>query len=69
MATYVQIQEFIKKKYAYSAKSCWIADVKNQFGLIKRVAHNRISSERKYPCPENKKNHVIDALRYFKMIN
>ncbi len=67
MATYIQIQNFIKNKYNFSVKTCWIADVKNQFGLTTKVAHNRKSSQRTHPCPENKKKYIAEALRYFKM--
>jgi hypothetical protein len=28
MATYKQIQEYVKAEYGYQPKSCWIADVK-----------------------------------------
>jgi hypothetical protein len=51
MATYTEIQEWIKKKYGYTVKTCWIADVKAQCGLPMRTAHNRKGKNRMYPCP------------------
>jgi hypothetical protein len=69
MGTYAQIQDYTKREYGYKAKTCWIADVKDGFGLITRKAHNRKSFQRIHPCPENKKENIVEALRYFKMIN
>lgn len=30
MATYKEIQAYVKKQKGYSIKTCWIADMKNQ---------------------------------------
>jgi len=69
MATYAEIQSYIRIKNGFAVKTCWIADVKNQFGLITRIAYNRKSSKRLHPCPGNKKKHIIEAFRHFKMIS
>lgn len=66
MATYRQIQDFIRSRYGYVAKTCWIADVKSQYGLTSRQAPNRLSaSERKHPCPLAKQSDIETALRHF----
>ena len=52
--TYKQIQSEYYRLYGKPViQSCWIADVKRELGLTKRIAHNR---KDKYPavkpCPE-----------------
>jgi len=37
MATYVQIQNYIKDKYQCSIKTCWIAHIKEKCNLPKRT--------------------------------
>jgi len=52
VGTYKEIQQDIKKRHGRAVKPCWIAHVKELNGLKPKVAHNRISREkRKYPCP------------------
>jgi len=68
MATYNEIQQWIKKKYGYTEKSCWIADIKSQCGLPMRTAHNRKGKNRRYPCPQNRIKPIKDAFRHFRMI-
>ncbi|MCK4635237.1 MAG: hypothetical protein KAT32_00045 [Candidatus Moranbacteria bacterium] len=69
MATYKQIQEYIKKKYEFTVKTCWIAHVKEMHGLSLRTAPNRINpNNRTNPCPDNKIDSIKDAFHYFKMI-
>ena len=69
MATYKEIQKYTKEKYNLSVKSCWIADIKNEYGLTTRQAPNRINeSIRTNPCPSNKRGMVIDALEHYGMI-
>jgi len=68
MPTYKEIQEYVKGRYNFSVKSCWIAHVKEQCELPVRRASNRYGEKRKYPCPADKKNMIKDAFRYFGMI-
>ena len=42
MATYQQIQTWVKQKYGFVPKTCWIAQVKEKFGLHVRLVVNRI---------------------------
>lgn len=67
LATYKQVQEYVAEKYAVTIKTCWIADVKDTHGLVKRPAPNR-EGERKNPCPLKYWDMIEDALRYFELI-
>ena len=70
MATYKQIQEFVKQKYDFVPKTCWIADVKEKNGLTPSLAPNRlIVDERQHPCPEGKQSAIEDALQHFGLIS
>jgi hypothetical protein len=52
--TYKSIQSEYKIKHGKTIKSCWIADVKRELHLTKRIAYNRIDAEFvRYPCPTN----------------
>jgi hypothetical protein len=65
MATYKEIIEYVKLKYNYTPKTCWIADVKEQLGILTHYAHNRQNNHlRKYPCPNNKIVNIIEAIKY-----
>jgi hypothetical protein len=69
VATYKQIQNYIKNKHSFLIKTCWIAHVKEICGLNPSIAHNRKSkSEREHPCPPNKIKYIKEALKYFEMI-
>ena len=66
MATYKQIQEYIKQEYGITVKTCWIADVKRQYGKTSRLATNRIDPEKaKYPCPQGKRSIIEEAMKHF----
>jgi hypothetical protein len=63
MATYKQITEYVKAKYNYTPKPCWIADVKEQMGFHVPYAHNRKDKKaRKHPCPKNKIEDIKEAI-------
>ncbi len=68
MATYKQIQEWVKQNYGFVPATCWIADVKSQAGLPMRKAPNRKGAERVKPCPPEKVDSIQAALRHFGMI-
>jgi len=61
--TYKKVQKYIKKKYGYTVKPCWISDVKEICGL-KRKNDSLSHNERKYPCPNNKIEAIKDAFRH-----
>lgn len=69
MATYKQVQEYVKITYHFTPKTCWIAHVKELNGLRPRMASNRLSStSRKHPCPNEKRDAIEKALRHYGMI-
>jgi len=69
MATYKDIEQYIRTKYGYVPKPCWIAHMKELCGLNPRMAYNRQSpNSRMYPCPIDKQADLIEAFRHFKMI-
>jgi len=69
MATYKEIQEYIKKKYGFTVETCWIAHVKEMCGLNPRIAPNRHSrNSRKNPCPVEKIGLIKDVFNHFGMI-
>ncbi len=69
MATYKEIQDYVKVNYNTSIKTCWIADMKESHGLSKRNAPNRKNDESKvYPCPNDKKEMITQAFKHFKMV-
>ena len=68
MATYAQIQAWVKKEYGWKPKTCWIAHCKELKGLNPERAPNRLGSAREVPCPENKREPIFAAFRYFGMI-
>jgi len=68
VATYKQIQEWVKKKYGFTPKTCWIADVKEQCGLKVRKTWNRQGKQRLVPCPQDKIKPIKKALHHFKML-
>ena len=68
MATYKEIQEYIKGKYSVGVKTCWIADIKDAYGLTRGPAPNRQGTQRSNPCPPNCRRMIEDALKHFRMI-
>ena len=69
MATYKQIQGYVKETHGYTVKTCWIAHVKEICGLKPKKAWNRKAPEKRAnPCPTAKIEPIKQALRYFGMI-
>jgi hypothetical protein len=62
MATYKEIQIYVKNKHGFTPKTCWIAHVKEICGLTKRRLE-----ERRYPCPPERIENIKDAFKHFKM--
>ena len=55
MATYKEIQGYVKETYGFSPKTCWIAHMKELCSIPVKNAPNRISpSHREKPCPPEK---------------
>jgi hypothetical protein len=68
MATYEQIQVWVKREYGYQPKTCWIADVKEICGLPMRASPNRKGKKRLHPCPKKHVPLIEEALKHFGMI-
>ena len=69
MATYKQIQEYIKETYGFLPKTCWIAHMKEVLGLESKVVVNRIDiNKRTHPCPAEKEKYIEGAFRHFGML-
>ena len=64
MAIYKDIQVETKRRCGFVPKTCWIADVKAELGLISRTAANRIDPKgRKYPCPVAKRSCLLQVVK------
>ena len=64
MATYKEIENYVRSNFGFVPKTCWIADVKNSFGLTTRIAPNRQKlDKRTNPCPSEKKQFIIKAMK------
>lgn len=68
MATYKQIQTWVKQNYGFVPATCWIANVKSQAGWSIRKTPNRKGAERDKQCPPEKVEVIRVALRHFGMI-
>jgi len=68
MATYTQIQAYVKERHGFTPSRCSIADVLSGRGLTTRIAYNRIDKEQRvYPCPTAKRPAIEAALDHFGM--
>ena len=68
-ATYKEIQEYVKNKYGLHVTNLYIAQVKREFGIIERENYNTGEGKAKVPqVTAEKREAIIDALRYFQMI-
>lgn len=68
MATYKEIQAWIRDEYGWQPKTCWIAHCKQIKGLPLKPAWNR-SGDREVPCPVNKRQAIFDAFAHFGMVD
>lgn len=68
-ATYKEIQEYVKNKYDLHVTNLYIAQVKREFGIIERENYNTGEGKAKVPqVTAEKREVIIDALKYFQMI-
>lgn len=68
MSTYPRIQEYIKSKYGFEPKTCWIADAKQKCRIPVPLVWNRVGDERKNPCPPDKLPALRDAFEFFGLL-
>ena len=68
--TYEQIQNYVLDKFGFKVSILYIAQVKRKYGLDVREYYNMYKNEKqKIPqCPIEKEEAVLDALKYFKML-
>ena len=67
--TYKDVQEYVKKKYGFVPKTCWITHAKELCGIKVKRAWNRTMKKRKYPCPKDKFPAIKEALNNFGFLN
>ncbi len=69
-ATYGEIKSWVRERYGWQPKSCWIAHCKELAGLPVSRAPNRqgTGTERAEPCPPEKQEAIFSAFRHFKML-
>ena len=65
--SYKQARQVFKEKFGISARSSWIADIKNEHGKTKGPSPNR-PGEYKYPCPDVHRANLTKILKSLKMI-
>jgi len=69
MATYKQMQDYVRDNFGYVPKTCWIAHMKEICGLSPQIAKNRRShAVRMYPCPPEKQDDLRKAFMHFNWI-
>ncbi len=69
MATYREIQDWVRVKSGFVPKTCWIAHVKSDLGLTMRPSTNRYDHPtRVNPCPGDRRLAIEAALRHFNMV-
>ena len=52
----------VRRRAGFNPRGSWIADVKEQLGIPMRRDPNR-RDERKYPCPPEKREAIVEAIR------
>ncbi len=69
MATYKEIQNYVRENNNITVETCWIADIKRKHGLTRRVANNRLNPDTvTNPCPERFVEIIENAFRHFGLI-
>ena len=70
-ATYEEIKSYVAEyNDGIKVSNLYIAQVKAKYGIIERENYNKPKSDdaRQPKCPKEKKNAIVEALRYFRMI-
>lgn len=63
MATYDEIREETKARFGFKPKTCWIADIKAEYGLTRGSAPNRLDQgSRKHPCPPHRRDEIATIM-------
>ena len=69
MDKYDEISKYVKNKYGFVPKPCWIADVKEMLGLPLQKGRKFKAEKRKYPCPPEKIDIIKKAINHFYDVN
>lgn len=68
MATYYEIQQYVRQNFGIGVGTNCIAEAKEKAGYKIRQAHNRISvNHRISECPEECLTAIFSAFKYFGM--
>jgi hypothetical protein len=68
-ATYADIKRVTLEIGGFKPETCWIAHVKEQMGLpLLRAPNRRDGAVRVKPCPPEKKQAIVDAMRRLKVL-
>jgi len=69
MASYREIEIWVKNKYGFIPADCYVAHVKEMCGLHMKKAWNRQYETRRIkPCPDDQVEPIKEAFRHFGMI-
>ncbi|MCW5937605.1 MAG: hypothetical protein KIT11_09905 [Fimbriimonadaceae bacterium] len=69
MATYTEIDAYVRRTYGYVPKPCWIAHVKAHYRLNCGPFGRARNHERKVKCPPQKWQDIEAALEHFGMVS
>ena len=69
-ATYEEIKAYVFENTGLKVSNLYIAQVKQEYGIIERENYNKPKSENaKQPhCPKEKEQAIVDAFKYYGMI-
>jgi len=68
MATYQEIQKWVREHHGFQPETCWIAHCKEIYGLPVGEAPNRRGQQRVKPCPPEKRLAIKKAFEHFGML-
>ena len=68
MASYKEIQDYVRSRNGFVPKTCWIAHVKAQNGIPTRTAPNRQGVGRVEPSPPERRQAIEQAFRDLGML-
>ena len=69
-ATYEEIKAYIKEKYDLNVSNLYIAQIKEECGILERENYNlpKGNGSKKLHCPIVKRDAILDVFEHFKMI-
>ncbi len=68
-ATYMEIKEWIKSEYGLKVSFLYVAQIKDECGIEKRLIYNVGDNKSRVPkCPPEKEKAIMAAFRHFNII-